>query len=338
MDPAEAGLGDYSKQSANYTARQLKQWAGQYERNRDAFPVEAMDALLAWLPAHLPPQTRTSVVHGDYRLDNVVFSPDGRGQLPLGGVRAVLDWELSTLGDPMCDLAQLCLPYYFDGDVPPLLGIRPAQAEGVPVLSDFVDEYCTAAGVPNILATPEGQQQWRAYMAYTCFRVAAILHGVYVRSTKGQSASADGSVVGRLAAPVANIGVRFVEEYAAAASLTQSDADGPRQSVSSVSDGDALPPLAPGTTPEARAAHVAVLRSRLEALMRDDVLPVEATWAEHARGPDRWTIHPSVEHLKQKAKALGLWNLFMPLESDPLVQYGEPRGAIVSIAEDKSVR
>ena len=303
VDLAKAGLQDYARKPDGYAARQLKTWSGQYMRNREALPVAAMDELASWLPDHLPPQERTTIVHGDYRLDNLVLTDSF-------DARAVLDWELSTLGDPLCDVAQLCLPYYFDGSIPPLIGIKHQEGSGLPTLADFLGDYCRAAGRPHLLATEKDEQRWRVYMAFTCFRVAAILHGVYIRSTKGQSASEDAARVGRLAEPVANIGLQCMREWervAAAAHVT-------------------IAPLAAGTPAERRRAHVAALKARLEKMMADDVLPLEPVWAEHARSDLRWTIHPSMEEAKAKAKAAGLWNLFMPLESDPSVNYGGSGG------------
>lgn len=312
MDLKQAKLEDYARKPEGYAARQLKQWSGQYAKNRDAYPIEAMDMLGTWLQDHLPPQERTTIVHGDYRLDNLILKENF-------DVRAVLDWELSTLGDPFCDLAQLCLPFYFEGDVPPLIGLRQQEGTGLPSLAAFVADYCTAAGLDNLLDTVEGQQRWRAYMAYTCFRLAAILHGVYIRSTKGQSASADAVRVGRQAEPVANIGLKCMQEWeevAKGGSRTR------RLLTNGEHAGDTLAPLAPGTSPEQRREHVTELKTRLERMMTEDILPLEPVWAEHARSDQRWTIHPSMESLKDKAKQLGLWNLFMPLESDPQVKHG----------------
>ena len=166
-----AGLGP----PAGYLERQIRRWSRQYEASRTD-RIEAMDALVRWLPRNLPPSPRTALVHGDYRIGNLVFE---RESARLAGV---LDWELATLGDPFADLAYLCMGYHHEPPGLPGLVAYPGSESGVPAESELLAEYCRLAGVDEI-------PHWRFYLAFSFFRLAAILQGVYRRGLEGNASS-----------------------------------------------------------------------------------------------------------------------------------------------------
>ena len=165
------GLGPPS----GYLERQVRRWTRQYEASRTD-DVAAMNALARWLPEHQPTSGRTTLVHGDYRLGNLVFAYD------TSRLAGVLDWELATLGDPFADLAYLCMGYHHEGPAKPGLVPYPGAASGVPCESNLLEAYCRLAGLGEI-------PHWRFYLAFSFFRLAAILQGVYRRGLDGNASS-----------------------------------------------------------------------------------------------------------------------------------------------------
>lgn len=192
VDPAEAGLSDYGR-SGDYFTRQVGRWTRQY-RDTQTEAIAAMDALIDWLPLHLPEDDgQTRLVHGDYRIDNLVFHPAEPRAI------ALLDWELSTLGHPLADLAYHCMCWR----IPPALwrGIAGLDlaALGIPDETAFVAAYCRERGI----APPPN---WDFYLAYSFFRIAAILQGVYARARAGNAAAEDALEMGARVAPLAELG------------------------------------------------------------------------------------------------------------------------------------
>jgi aminoglycoside phosphotransferase (APT) family kinase protein len=176
VDLAAVGLADYGK-PGNYFERQIARWTGQY-RASETHPIPAMGALIAWLEGNTPEDDgRVSLVHGDYRLDNMIFEPSGTRIL------AVLDWELSTLGHPLADLAYQCMQWRlpFEGAFRGLGGID-RKAYGIPTEAEYVELYCRRAGTEVI-------GNWPFYLAFSFFRLAAILQGVYKRSLDGNASN-----------------------------------------------------------------------------------------------------------------------------------------------------
>jgi aminoglycoside phosphotransferase (APT) family kinase protein len=173
IDPEAAGLADYGK-PGNYFARQVDRWTRQY-RAAEEDRLEDVERLIAWLPKTVPEQQGTAIVHGDYRLDNLIFSPDG-------GVSAVLDWELSTLGDPLADFSYLLMHWALPADGRSALGGLDLPALGIPTRDEAVALYCRAAGRADL---PE--LDW--YFAYNLFRLVGILQGVAARAKAGNAAS-----------------------------------------------------------------------------------------------------------------------------------------------------
>jgi len=199
VDPAAVGLADYGR-PGNYFARQIDRWSRQYKAS-ETEPIAAMDALIAWLPHNIPPGDATSIVHGDFRLDNLIFHPTEPRVL------AVLDWELSTLGHPMADLSYYMMAWRLSGGE--FRGIRDGDlpALGIPSEDEYLARYLARRGI----ATPPDAHAWRFYMAYNMFRLAAILQGVMARAVAGNAASARAIEAGRRARPLAERGWAEVE-------------------------------------------------------------------------------------------------------------------------------
>ena len=173
---AAAGLSDYGR-PGNYFERQLSRWKSQY-RASETVHLDAMEELIGWLDRHLPEDDGlVTLVHGDYRLDNMIFAP-GRAE-----VLAVLDWELSTLGHPYADLAYQCMQWRlpnssgFKG-----LGGVDRKAIGLPAEEEYVAAYCRRRGIAAI-------ENWTFYLAFSFFRLAAICQGVYKRALDGNASN-----------------------------------------------------------------------------------------------------------------------------------------------------
>jgi aminoglycoside phosphotransferase (APT) family kinase protein len=199
LDFRELGLEDFGK-PGNYIERQIARWTKQYQASETG-RVEAMDNLIAWLPKNIPPSAATTVVHGDYRLDNVAFHPAEPRIL------AVLDWELSTLGDPLADFAYHCMSWHIPpGQFRGIAGLDLA-ALGIPGESEYVKRYCERTGRAGI--DPSHRD---FYLAYNLFRIAAILQGILKRVVDGTAASAHARDAGMRARPMAELGWQQVEK------------------------------------------------------------------------------------------------------------------------------
>jgi aminoglycoside phosphotransferase (APT) family kinase protein len=172
--PEQVGLGDFGR-PGNYYERQISRWSKQYLVTKTE-EIEAMDRLIGWLPENIPEQPRTVVVHGDYRLGNAMIHP----QEPR--IVAVLDWELSTLGDGLADLGYLCQDYHGESYEDAGLVGADLEALGIPTEQEMVAEYCRHAGIERI-------DNWPFYLIYNMFRSAAIIQGVYKRGLDGNASS-----------------------------------------------------------------------------------------------------------------------------------------------------
>jgi aminoglycoside phosphotransferase (APT) family kinase protein len=186
FDPEAIGLGDYGK-AGGFVERQVGRWSKQYLSDQDAGRLPQMDALVGWLGTHLPPDSGdTSIVHGDFRCDNMIF--DARAPC----VAAVLDWELSTLGDPAADFVYHLLMYRMPEGVFTGLGGIDLGGSGIPSESDYVAAYCRRTG-------REGLPNIDYLMVFVMFRLAAILHGIKGRLVRGTASSAHAAhMVGQL--------------------------------------------------------------------------------------------------------------------------------------------
>ncbi len=198
VDPVAVGLGSFGK-TGEYIARQVARWSRQY-RASETEKIDAMDKLIAWLPANIPAGDETRIVHGDYRIDNVIFDPAEPR------IRAVIDWELSTLGHPLADFAYHCMAWR----IPPgmfrgLAGLDFA-AMGIPDERTYVAAYCRRTGREGI-----AERDWEYYMAYNMFRIAAIAQGVMARALQGNASSEEALQTGRKARPLAELAWSQVE-------------------------------------------------------------------------------------------------------------------------------
>jgi aminoglycoside phosphotransferase (APT) family kinase protein len=200
VDYQAIGLESYGK-PGNYFARQLDRWSKQY-RASETEKIEAMDRLMAWLPGAIPPGDETTIVHGDYRLDNLVFHPTEPRIL------AILDWELSTLGHPLADFSYHCMSWH----IPPaqFRGIAGLDLPslGIPTEEEYVATYCRRTGRDRI-------GNWDFYLAYNMFRLAAILQGIMKRALDGTAASREAADAGKRARPLAEMGWRYAQRAGA---------------------------------------------------------------------------------------------------------------------------
>ncbi|CAG9266939.1 Aminoglycoside phosphotransferase [Paraburkholderia unamae] len=197
VDVEAVGLADYGR-AGNYFARQIDVWTRQY-RAAQTDELAAMEALIAWLPAHCPAEAgKPALVHGDFRIDNLIFH---RGTPK---VRAVLDWELSTLGNPLADLAYFCMCLRLPpkGHIVGLAGLDRA-ALGVPEEAAIVEQYCRLRGIGAI-------ENWHFYLAFSFFRLAAIAQGVKKRALGGNASNNKARQVGEMAGALASMGVELI--------------------------------------------------------------------------------------------------------------------------------
>ena len=200
VDYAALGLGDFGR-PGSYVARQISRWGKQYKAS-ETQTIEAMDRLLDWLPAHLPATESTVLVHGDYRLDNMIFHASEPRIL------GIIDWEISTLGDPLAELSYLCMLWRTPKDWGGLEG-HDLAALGLPTEQEMVAYYCELAK----RAVPD-PDLWNFYMAYNLFRVSCIRQGVYARSLDGTASNVRAADSGKLVRPAAELGWKIVESIA----------------------------------------------------------------------------------------------------------------------------
>jgi len=194
VDYEAIGLSDYGR-PGNYFERQISRWSQQYEASKTR-EIPSMDRLMKWLPENIPDDDTSCIVHGDYRLDNLVLAADA------ARVKAVLDWELSTIGHPLADLAHSCAQYYLsiahqpsishqpaDGSDGGRLGAENGSLRGIPSEREYVETYCRytgRAGIPH----------WNFYLAFVIFRYAGIAQGVYKRGLQGNASSQEAVLLG----------------------------------------------------------------------------------------------------------------------------------------------
>lgn len=174
FDPSAVGLGDFGR-TGNYVERQVQRWTKQY-RATQTDDIPEMERLMEWLPRSIPEQSRIAVIHGDYRIDNIIFRPDAPQ------VAAVLDWELSTLGDPLADFAYFAMNWVAPSDGRAGVDGVDLKTAGIPTLDEICARYCEATGrsrLPHL--------GW--YFAYNFFRLASIVQGIKKRMIEGNASS-----------------------------------------------------------------------------------------------------------------------------------------------------
>ena len=204
VDFAGQGLAGYGK-PGNYVDRQIGRWSKQYVASVTQ-PIAEMDKLMQWLPANMPASARdaskVSIVHGDFRLDNLMFHP-GEPR-----VIAVLDWELSTLGHPLADFSYHCMAWHVPHEMSRGIGGLDIAALGIPSEAEYIRRYCERTG----LTTPQAlAADWSFYMAYNMFRIAAILQGIAKRVEAGTASSAQAVSSGAGARPMAELAWNFAQ-------------------------------------------------------------------------------------------------------------------------------
>ncbi len=196
IEPADAGLSDFGR-PGNYFARQVARWTRQY-RATQTQRIDAMERLIDWLPAHDPGLEASRIVHGDYRNDNLIFAPDAPR------IAAVLDWELSTLGHPLADLAQHLMAWRVPGEAYRGLSDADLPALGIPSEADYLRRYAERGGAGEI-----DPLHWRYALAFALFRNAAIRQGVYRRAMDGNASNEAAALHGARAAEIAGLGWRI---------------------------------------------------------------------------------------------------------------------------------
>jgi aminoglycoside phosphotransferase (APT) family kinase protein len=199
IDPVAAGLGDFGK-PGNYFERQVARWTRQY-RESQTDDLRQMERLIEWLPATLPEQSRVSVVHGDYRIDNVVFDESGT-------LTAVLDWELATLGDPVADFSYLAMQWVMPADGGAGLRGLDLVELGIPTLDEIVERYSLRSGVPV-----GDKLDW--YFAYNLFRLAGIVQGIKKRVIDGTASHANAADMAKRVPMLAEAAWSFAQKAGA---------------------------------------------------------------------------------------------------------------------------
>ncbi len=201
---AQRGLADYGR-PGNYFERQIGRWSKQYVASITE-PIAEMDKLMDWLPSNMPASARdeskVSIVHGDYRLDNLMFHASEPRVL------AVLDWELSTIGHPLADFSYHCMAWHIPPGTFRGIGGVDVKSLGIPTEDDYIHRYCDRTG----LTTPADlKADWNFYLAYNMFRIAAILQGIAKRVEAGTASSAQAKASGAGARPMAELAWKFAQ-------------------------------------------------------------------------------------------------------------------------------
>lgn len=197
VDWEKAGLSDYGKHG-NYMSRQIDRWSKQYEASK-TWEIESMEQLMEWLPKHIPDDTITTIVHGDYRIENMIIHPTEPR------VIAILDWELSTLGHPLADLAYNCLGYHvpdFEGKGLSFVG-QEIEKLGIPSEEIYANNYFNRMGQTRL-------DNWEFFLVFGIFRLVAIVQGVYKRGLDGIASSEEAESFGGLVRFLADIAWKLV--------------------------------------------------------------------------------------------------------------------------------
>uniref|UniRef100_A0A3B4Z0I1 Acyl-CoA dehydrogenase family member 11 n=1 Tax=Stegastes partitus TaxID=144197 RepID=A0A3B4Z0I1_9TELE len=280
LDLQSLNLEGYGR-GPGYCRRQVSTWTKQYKAAAHV-DIPAMNELSDWLMKNLPVNdNEVTLVHGDFRLDNLIFHPTE------ARVVAVLDWELSTTGQPLADLAYFLMPCYWPTNFNIISSMGSLNGvEGAPSVGDLISIYCRCRGIPSVLP------QWNFYLALSNFKMAGIAQGIYARHLLGNASAPNAAQFGQCVEPLAKETLQLLQRP-----LTEPKKDG----------------LFLQT-----AKGQAVLR-QVKDFMRQNVLPAQREVAEyyskHAESSQRWRTPQIIEDLKVKARAAGLWNLFLPAAS-----------------------
>nr|XP_046228071.1 acyl-CoA dehydrogenase family member 11 [Scatophagus argus] len=280
LDLASLNLEGYGKGSG-YCRRQVSTWTKQYKAaaHRD---IPAMNELSDWLMKNLPASdNEVTLVHGDFRLDNLIFHPTE------ARVIALLDWELSTTGQPLADLAYFLMHHYWPANITVISTMGSLKGiEGIPTVSDLISIYCQCRGIPSALP------QMNFYLALSVFKMAGIAQGIYARHLLGNASAPNAAQFGQCVEPLSKVALQLAQSPAAR----------------STEDGLFL-----------QTANGQAVLQQVKDFMRQYILPAQEEVAEyyskHAQSPQRWHTPQIIEDLKVKAREAGLWNLFLPAVS-----------------------
>ncbi|XP_026422063.1 probable acyl-CoA dehydrogenase IBR3 [Papaver somniferum] len=303
------GLGKFGRRN-DYCKRQVERWGKQYmistsegKPPRDPKMLE----LASWLQQHIPLEDSTgSLVHGDFRIDNLVFHPVE------DKVIGILDWELSTLGNQMCDVAYSTMPYVMDvtddNSESPGGFETTGIPDGIPSLAEFLAEYCSLTGKPWPAV------DWKFYVALSLFRGASIYAGVYNRWILGNASGGKrAQVAGKLGTIVIDCAYTYIRRKSVLPDHPPPGrlfaATNPKQ-FATESEG-----LSKDSGKFVPSRKILELRNKLLKFMENRIYPMESKFSELAQSNMRWTVHPEEENLKELAKREGLWNLWIPLDS-----------------------
>uniref|UniRef100_A0A8I6AMR1 Acyl-CoA dehydrogenase family, member 11 n=1 Tax=Rattus norvegicus TaxID=10116 RepID=A0A8I6AMR1_RAT len=285
LDIHSLGLDRYGT-GVGYCKRQVSTWTKQYQASAHQ-SIPAMDQLSTWLMRNLPDSDNEEcLVHGDFKLDNIVFHPKECR------VIAVLDWELSTFGHPLSDLAHLSLFYFWPRTLPMInRGSHIQENTGIPLMEELISIYCRRRGIdPNL-------PNWNFFMALSFFKLAGIAQGVYSRYLMGNNSSEDSFLTANTVQPLAETGLQLS-----------------RRTLSTV------PPQADAKSRLfAQSRRGQEVLTRVKQFMKQHVFPAEKEvaeyYAQNGNSAEKWEHPLVIEKLKEMAKAEGLWNLFLPAVS-----------------------
>ncbi|KAM9839282.1 acyl-CoA dehydrogenase family member 11 [Aulostomus maculatus] len=279
LDLTSLNLQGYGK-GPGYCRRQVSTWTKQYSAaaHRD---IPAMNQLSDWLMKNLPADdNEVTLVHGDFRLENLIFHPTE------ARVLAVLDWELSTTGQPLADFAYFLMPHHLPTSftVSTMGSVR--GIEGIPTVGDLISIYCRCRGIPPALP------QLNFYLSLSMFKMAGIAQGIHARHLLGNASAPDAAEFGQCVEPLAEFALQLTQSSLAASQENRLFLQ----------------------TPKGQA-----VLQQVKDFMRQYVLPAQEEvteyYSKHAQGPERWNTPKIIEDLKVRAREAGLWNLFLPAVS-----------------------
>jgi aminoglycoside phosphotransferase (APT) family kinase protein len=309
VDFAAVGLRDFG-QEGNYYRRQLRVWSDQWKKSQ-VEPVPRLDELIQRLGDEMQEQRKTTIVHGDYRLENVMFHPTQPR------IIGVLDWEISTIGDPRADVAHCSLQYHWDG-VDGSMG----EKTGTPSEADFVASYCHFSGQSS-----HGIDKWGWHIAFAFFRMAAIGAGVYKRALQGNASDGKNALkygpIVQLAAEagldaLTRLGETTVGKVAPVRGRNYLPTDPKTAWYNLPSNRSAYTDeeLREGSSLLQMTARAVDLLVAVNTFMNEHIFPAEGEYIRHHHeASDPWEANPVIERLKVLARKQGLWNLFLTSES-----------------------